>query len=191
MYGRIRLGPDSPMWGKHLPESARQKIREAAFKRPYPSEETRKKLATWKGRKHSIETKKKMSDTRKAIWADEEFKKRICATFPKAQEQRPNGLESKFMALTQSPNLKYVGNGEWWRLLPNDQRKNPDFKITGENKVVELFGNYWHRNDDPAELQDLYKQVGIDCLVIWEKEINEQPEKVKEKFNQFISGGAI
>jgi len=83
--------------------------------------------------------------------------------------------------------IRFTGNRVWWRKLPNGKYKNPDFKVTGKNKVIEVFGNYFHRNDNPQDLINLYKQIGIDCLVIWENEIYNQPQLVLEKVNDFIS----
>lgn len=49
--------------------------------------------------------------------------------------------------------------------------KNPDFVNRSSKKVIEVFGNYWHRNEDPQELIDFYKSTGWDCIVLWELEI--------------------
>jgi hypothetical protein len=75
-------GENSPNFGKkHTPErvanmrkaviasitpETKRKQREAALKRPPCNEETRKKLATFKGKKHTEESKRKMSDTIRA-----------------------------------------------------------------------------------------------------------------------------
>lgn len=99
----------------------------------------------------------------------------------------PNNFEALFDSLTP-PNVRYVGDGAWWRKLPNGRHKNPDFKVTGENKVIELFGDYWHKGESTAELISLYSDVGIDCLVIWEKEFNMQREETLSRVNKFIMG---
>jgi len=86
-----------------------------------------------------------------------------------------------------TPNsIRYVGNRMWWRKLPNGKYKNPDFKVTGQNKVIEVFGKYWHKNDETKELIDLYKQIGIDCLIFWENEIYNQQDLIKDKIEKFI-----
>ena len=87
--------------------------------------------------------------------------------------------------------VRYVGDASWWRKFPNGAHKNPDFKITGQNKVIEIWGNYWHRKgtkyDDPKKLINLYNQVGLQCLVIWENEVYNNKEEVAERVNKFIS----
>lgn len=81
----------------------------------------------------------------------------------------------------------YVGNGKLWVSFKNGRRKNPDFKIIEQRKVIEVYGDYWHRNDNPEELIYQYAQIGYKCLIIWESEINTDPEEVKKKVNNFIS----
>ena len=76
-------------------------------------------------------------------------------------------------------NIEYTGD----RSLKIQTKKGiryPDFKVTGQNKVIEIFGNYWHnilkvkhfgKSDSPKDIIQEYKEVGIDCLVFWDYEI--------------------
>lgn len=82
--------------------------------------------------------------------------------------------------------VRYVGDGNKWIKLENGRNKNPDFIVDGQKKIIEVFGNYWHKNDNSQHLVDLYIQVGLKCLVIWENEIYKNPEQVKERFGNFI-----
>ena len=66
---------------------------------------------------------------------------------------------------------KYTGDGRLRIKLLNGKWKKPDFIYESERKIIEVFGRYWHRNDDPKQLIDEYKKVGWDCLVIWEDEM--------------------
>lgn len=100
-------------------------------------------------------------------------------------KKRPTKPERVFATLMPSC-IRYTGDGKWWRKLLNGKYKNPDFKVKGENKVIEIFGDYHHRNDNPAELISLYKQSGIDCLVIWEREVYNHPENVKRMVKNFL-----
>ena len=151
------------------------------------------------GKHHTQETRVKMSiakqghkisDTQKAEhstrmrnwWKDPEFRKKLL----KCKNTRPTKPEMVFDEMTPEI-IRYVGDGSWWRTLPNGKHKNPDFKVTGQDKVIEVFGDYWHRNDDPQEIIDLYNEGGLDCLVIWENEIYKQPDIVLEKSIEFIT----
>ena len=83
---------------------------------------------------------------------------------------RPNKLE-KSVALSLNKTFpkewKYVGNGKVWF-----GGKNPDFiNINGQKKLIEVYGNYWHKGENPQGRIDHFKQYGFDTLVLWEKEI--------------------
>ena len=97
--------------------------------------------------------------------------------------RRPNGLEMLFDSLTDE-SVKYVGDGKKWVVLPNGRSKNPDFLI-GKDKVIELHGDYWHKGEDDGELIKLYKEIGYDCLVIWEREFDNL-DNVLQKVAEFI-----
>jgi len=157
--------------GRHHPESVKQKIGDA---------QRGAKNHMW-GKKLSVDHIAKLREASLRNWANDGYVKNVlCQT-----RKRPTSPE-RIVSLW-FPELRYTGNGIWWRKLANGKNKNPDFKITGQNKVIEIFGDYWHRGENPRKLIDLYKQAGIDCLVIWEKEINRQPEITTGKISQFIS----
>lgn len=193
MYGVRRFGEDSPFWGKRkrvdcvCGECGKPfTVRPSEIKKGGGKHCTRKCAGiASRGTTHTKEVRQRMKEIATIRWQDLSFRKKMSKIFPKANEIKPNKLERFFDDMTP-PNIRYIGNGTWWRLLPNGKRKNPDFKVTGENKVIEVYGDYFHRNDDPQELIGLFKQIGIDCLVIWEKEIYNQPQLVLEKVNDFI-----
>jgi len=50
---------------------------------------------------------------------------------------------------------------------------NPDFtNCNGQKKVIEIFGVYWHKDENPIDRINKYKEFGFDCLVLWENELN-------------------
>jgi len=73
---------------------------------------------------------------------------------------RPSRLEHLLDEIT-SVTVRYVGDGKWWRLLEDGHYHNPDFKVTGQNKVIEVFGAYWHRKTDGRALIELYRKSGL------------------------------
>ena len=160
--------------------------------------EARRKISqTLKGRKLSAETRKKMSIARqghpyyphkvtdeerarlseagKQRWKDPEYARRILS----AGSQRPNVPERRLWEIL-GDDWKYIGNGELsvWG-------KYPDF-WDGGMRLIELYGDYWHRNDDPQDRIDLFKEHGYDCLVVWEHEVNESPENVRARVREFV-----
>jgi len=164
-------GKNNPNWKKH------------------PSKEIREKISkSHMGFKYSEETKRKHSKLLKRNWQNPEFIKKIL----KSQRKKPTNPEKIFNELT--PNIiRYVGNRAWWKKLDDGKYHNPDFKVTGQNKVIEIFGDYWHNKKSfpeilsPQELIDLYKQMGLDCLIFWEHEIYNNQEEILEQVNQFIN----
>ena len=56
--------------------------------------------------------------------------------------------------------------------------------INGRKSLIELYGDYWHKNDNPQDRIDHFKQFGFDTLVIWEKELKDQ-EMLVNKLQNF------
>ena len=76
-YHRNLKGENNPFFGKHHTEEAKKKIGEGN-RGKHPSEEARQKMSeSQKGRKHSEETKKKISEGQKGKKHSDETKKRM------------------------------------------------------------------------------------------------------------------
>lgn len=51
---------------------------------------------------------------------------------------------------------------------------SPDFiNINGQKKLIEHFGDYWHRGDDEGNRIFQFRLFGFDTLIIWEHELND------------------
>ena len=62
---------------------------------------------------------------------------------------------------------RYVGDGSF-----TVGGYNPDFiNAEGKKQIIEMFGDYWHRDQDPQDRINLFKNYGYDCIIIWEKEV--------------------
>lgn len=81
--------------------------------------------------------------------------------------------------------FKYVGDGQ-----VIISRLIPDFiAVNGEKKIIEVFGDYWHRNDDPQDRINLFWNHGYDALVLWESEIkHSSEEELVDKVRAFSDG---
>lgn len=116
-------------------------------------------------------------------------------------------IEIKFEKMF--PEFFFTGLGTYWRLIPStNANKNPDFcypvtikedgspSFINVTHVVELFGDFWHGeamkgvpNDvHEKETVDQWAEVGLKCLVIWEREIKKKrnDETVIEKVRNFL-----
>jgi G:T-mismatch repair DNA endonuclease (very short patch repair protein) len=70
---------------------------------------------------------------------------------------------------------KYVGNFKFWL-----GGKNPDImNVNGQKKLIEVFGDYWHRGENPQNRIRHFKKYGFDTLVIWEKDIKNDDNLMK------------
>ena len=96
-----------------------------------------------------------------------------------------NHLEADF--LKDIPELRFIGDGTWWT---RDEmgNMNPDFILPTTNKLVELFGNYWHSKEDPQTRIDRLQKLGYECLVVWEKEYRADQEGVVHSVRHFLYG---
>jgi len=176
-----KMGKGHPCWGKRLSNKTKIKISKAN-KGSRRSKEARKKISEKvKERCSNPDYTKRMSEIAKKLWQNPAYVKKML----KATNKRPTKPEQLFDKMT--PNIvRYVGNRAWWRKLNDDHNHNPDFKVTGQNKVIYVHGNYWHKGENPQDLINLWNQSNLDCLVIWEDEIYKQPDEVLNKVINFI-----
>jgi hypothetical protein len=112
----------------------------------------------------------------------------------------------------------YTGDRSYWvRCTGQDgfpKNRNPDFVVyspenlarvlegapTNEvrtNKVIEVLGDWWHREEIVGLPRDAYvasriaeyASARISCLILWESEVKKQPELVLERLAGFLSVG--
>ncbi len=129
-----------------------------------------------KGRKHTKEWKKKISILMTRKWRNSIFRDKQIKAIMNSQVIKPNKPEIFLTQLLNKilPNeYKYVGDGQF--ILGG---KCPDFfNVNGKKKLIELYGDYWHKNDNPQDRIDYFKKYGFDTLVIWESELQKQDLK--------------
>ena len=121
----------------------------------------------------------------------------IKAQLNACKTNEPNSLERLIIDLNIK-GLKFVGNGNFW-INCSDKPRIPDFilePIEKTNKIVEIFGDYWHdkwktgmeKDDHEKHVIQMYKEKNYDCLVIWEHEIrNNSIEFIKDKITSFLN----
>lgn len=116
----------------------------------------------------------------KELWSDPEYAKWRGQRF----HLRPNKPETVLLNI-----LDQLYPGEWkytgdFSFMING--KNPDFtNINGQKKLIELFGDYWHKDKNPQDRIDTFKPYGWDTLVIWQRELKNLT-RVRFKIHGFM-----
>lgn len=163
--------------GVPLSSSHKQAVSESLRGRPV-SVATRRKMSESRtgfknplfGKTHSSETKRKMSEAHKKLWADKSFRDSRVSAVLKGCRVTPNKPEQKLLRFLDNRfpgEWKFVGDGSF---ILNGY--NPDFiNVNGKKQIIELFGTYWHRGEDPADRAKLFEPYGFKTLVIWEHEL--------------------
>lgn len=112
-------------------------------------------------------------------WADPTYQHKMAKAF----KIKPNKPEQALLALLNHlfPNeYKYVGDFQFFL-----GGKNPDFmNINGRKDLIELYGEYWHKDDDPQKRINHFRQYGFETLVVWENELKDR-EKLMERLREF------
>lgn len=80
---------------------------------------------------------------------------------------KPETILNNLLEILYPNHWKYVGDGSF--IIG---RQNPDFiNINGIKSVIELFGDYWHKDENEQDRINKYNDFGYSCLVIWEHEL--------------------
>jgi len=153
--------------------------------------------------KHTQETKDKISNSVKKYMnslSGEEYSK-VVMNFINAplrgntaghkNKYEPTKIEKMIINLKIS-NLIYNGNLKTSKVIKfenTNYRKSsvPDFYYEGTNKIVEVFGSYWH----PIEDEELYlnscAENNYEILILWEEELHNDFENCKQKLYKFLN----
>ena len=122
------------------------------------------KVPAMKGRHFPPEVIEKERQAIKRKWQDPVYVTRQM----KARGVHPNKAEVVLAITLQQFGFRYVGDGQL--VIAG---KCPDF-WNGDHKVIELFGDYWHRGEEPEARIQHFQGAGYGCLVIWEHELEDE-----------------
>lgn len=184
------LGEENPNWGKHHTEETRKRLGEIikmAWESGSFNEVDWNKLNSGEnnpmyGKHHSEETRELIREKAKERFEDPRYREFITKAIMDGCRIKPNKPEQFLIKLIEEHNLpfRYVGDGQF--ILGG---KCPDFlNCNGEKQLMELYGDYWHQNDDPQERISFFRQYGFDTLIIWEHELS-NPITVASKIKSF------
>ena len=141
---------------------------------------------TKKGHSVTEETREKLRKAAKLQWV-RDYNKLVQAVF---HTRKPTKLETKFDLLLQTyfpGEWKYVGNGQVWI-----GGKCPDWiNMNGKKKLIELFGNYWHKPEDEENRREHFKRFGFDTIVVWESELIDEKNLLDKFSNKGGDAGGL
>jgi len=181
--------------GKKQSEETRQKKGDALRGRKQSEEEKRNNSLSQIGKPHPWakgipkppEVRALISASKKKWWAEisperreEQFRLQSVN-----RDVRPTKPEAKLYELIQETcPEEYIYCGDFSVVIG---KISPDFiNINGQKKVIEMFGNYWHKPGSDRQRRAILHAYGFDCLVIWEHELKDLPrEEIIEKIKCF------
>ena len=122
----------------------------------------------------------------KIKWQDKEFREKTLKAIFKGRSIIPNKPEKILIKLLNKilpKTYKFVGDG---KLIVGGFC--PDFVNKDNNKIIEMYGTYWHtikgaKEKDKHRLK-IYKKAGYKTLIIWQHELK-YLDKVKDKILKF------
>jgi len=197
-------GANHPLYGKHHNEKSKEKMR-LARQGKNRSKDSRKKQSetmkeTYKQGRSTQGFKKGHVGWNKGLTKETDERVKKYAKKLKGKEKteehlkkifkfsKPNKPEKIMIGLIKDNNLpfNYVGNAKIWFKGPT-HIFNPDFLSKNPKHIIELFGDYWHRNTKKKDKERLstYSKYGYKTLVIWEHELK-TPAQVVNKIKGFI-----
>ena len=109
----------------------------------------------------------------------------ILAKIFKSTARKPNKPEKILINFFRDASLPYKYTGDYSLWING---KNPDFvNCNGQKKIIELFGEHWHDEENAEERVKLFSKFGYSTLIIWASELKDM-QKVSEKIRGFDDG---
>lgn len=139
----------------------------------------------------------KLIASRKERWSDPELRKLKSKMESDRWKNDKDFIARVREARRISPNKQEVFIGELLnKMYPGEWKftgdlsfiingKCPDFtNCNGQKKLIEFFGDYWHKGDNAEDRAAVFAPFGYETLVIWEHELKDI-DSVKDRIERF------
>jgi very-short-patch-repair endonuclease len=99
----------------------------------------------------------------------------------------PNPAERTLQGIIEEACPKEYKYNDGWFMLAH---KLPDFpNINGRKKLIELFGELYHRREEVEKRKAIFRELGWDTLIIWAKELPDRDNLIS-RIRQFTLEGS-
>jgi hypothetical protein len=213
-----KLGNKNYFYGKHHNEESLKKMRTPRLNEEF--KEKMRKPKSEKTRRSFIEAQNREDVKRKIFESNNKPEVKIKRSKSAKESNNRPDVKEKIRLSTKNnwKNLKYVEKQMISRsirpnkpetvilnllneIFPNEWKytgdfsfmvngKNPDFTNNGQKKLIEFFGDYYHKGEDPENRKRIFKEFGYETLVIWEYELKNF-DQVIVKIKKFNNDGMI
>ena len=128
----------------------------------------------------------------RSVWMLPEIQKKSQINAQRSLSKGPTSIERKVMKMVPK-NVEYVGNKGFFITCKTSFGKIihrcPDFIIhpIKDRKVIEVFGDYWHRNDKEKDIKREYAMYDYKVLIIWEHQLKDDIKNTKKKILEFVN----
>ena len=112
-------------------------------------------------------------------WQDPEFIRKQVRARSKPKNKFETKVENILNGLYPGE-YEFVGDGKFFI-----GTKNPDFvNVNGQKKIIEAYGEYWHKSEEEQQRINLFAQQGYQTLIIWDYELKDM-DKLRTKVSEF------
>ena len=127
--------------------------------------------------------KRQRSESAKKNWQNPEYAKKVLS------RREMSVPEVKLQKIIDDNSLPYVfvGNVSDKQLVID--RKIPDFAHINDKKLIEVYGDFFHKDDDPQDRIDFFGVRGYACIIFWASEVERHPVNVLSQIVDFTYGG--
>ena len=145
------------------------------------------------------EYRRRAGQLRKKVWADPTYRRRLLKVRIEAWRRwratdawkyiaKPNKLER---SVQKALNRWFPGEWRYNKGVVVLDSLVPDFvNVNGRKTLIEVHGDYWHRNDPVTRKTRRYARLGFKCIVVWEREFKKNPDILRKRVVAALQRGA-